>query len=62
MIQMVEDECKIEWKYPAYAHMTPEKKIKFWKKRRGELIESRMKEKWDDLYAKINGRSVNHVE
>ena len=60
MIQAVEDEERIFWRYPKARKMDSEKKAKFIDEKRGELLRERLKKKEKRLYAQIKGRSVRH--
>lgn len=58
MIQSVEDEERIFWKYPKALKYEAEKKTKFLEKKRAELMRERIKKNESKKYAHIKGRSV----
>ena len=59
MIQAIEDEAKILWKYPKARKMTGERRQRFISEKRGEMMRERVLSKARAKYAAIKGRSVN---
>lgn len=60
LIQRVEDEERIFWKYPKARYYPPEKRNAFFDRKRKELMTERVKQQEKSMYATIKGRSVKH--
>lgn len=60
LIQAVEDELRVEFKYPKVRKMPYYTRYDFLRKKRHEEITERVKRQAKSRYATIKGRSVNH--